>query len=66
MKRGYVSHTHIEGASSHNPFAHPAGKLYRRLDVQRVALPLDMLTSTPDYAPFTFAPQATRYMTGAR
>jgi hypothetical protein len=57
VKRGYVSHTHIDVASLHKLFAHILGKPYNNAIVANAALPLGLFTSTPDFAPFTHAPQ---------
>jgi hypothetical protein len=54
VKRGYVSHTHIDVASLHKLFAHILGKPYNNAIVANSALPLDMFTSSPDFAPFTY------------
>ncbi len=58
VKRGYVSHTHVDVASLHKLFAHLLGAPYRSALVAAAALPLDMFTSTPDYAPFTYTPRS--------
>ena len=57
VKRGYVSHTHIDVASLHKLFAHVLGKPYNNAIVENAALPLDLFTSTPDFAPFTYTPR---------
>ncbi len=57
VKRGYVSHTHIDVASVHKLFAHVFGKPYHNALIAEAALPLDMFTSTPDYTPFTYTPR---------
>ena len=57
VRRGYVSHTHIEVASLHKLFANILGKPYRGAIIANAALPLDMFTSTPDYAGFTYTPR---------
>jgi DNA-binding beta-propeller fold protein YncE len=54
VKRGYVSKTHIDVASLHKLFAHVLGLPYPNLVVKNAGLPLDMFTSTPDYAPYSF------------
>jgi hypothetical protein len=58
VKRGYVSHTHMDVASLHKLFAHILGKPYNNAIVANAALPLDLFTSTPDYAPYTYTPRA--------
>lgn len=57
VKRGYVSHGHYDISSLHKLFAHIFGKPYPNVEVANAALPLDMFTSTPDYAPFTYLPR---------
>ena len=44
-------------ASLHKLFAHILGKPYNNAIVANAALPLDLFTSTPDYAPFTYTPR---------
>jgi DNA-binding beta-propeller fold protein YncE len=55
VKRGYVSKTHIDVASIHKMYAHIFGKPYPNRQVAAAMLPLDLFTSTPDYAPFVYA-----------
>lgn len=55
IKRGYVSKTHLDVPSLHKLFAHILGLPYPNLGVKNAGLPLDMFTSTPDYAPFTYS-----------
>jgi hypothetical protein len=57
VKHGYVSHTHVDVASLHKLFAHVLGIPYPNAIVANAALPLDLFTSTPDYAPYTYAPR---------
>ena len=57
VRRGYVSHTHIDVASLHKLFAHIFGKPYHSAIIANAALPLDMFTSTPDYSGFTYTPR---------
>lgn len=57
IKRGYVSHEHLDIASLHKLFAHIFGKPYPNYQVANAALPLDMFTSTPDYKPYTYTPR---------
>jgi hypothetical protein len=57
IKRGYVSHEHIDISSIHKLFAHIFGKPYLNYEIANAALPLDMFTSTPDYTPYTYAPR---------
>jgi hypothetical protein len=54
VKRGYVSKTHIDMASLHKVFANVLGKPYPNAIVANAGLPLDMFTSTPNYAPYTY------------
>lgn len=57
VKRGYVSHTHIDVPSLHKIVAHVFGKPYANALVAGAALPLDLFTSTPDFTPYTYAPR---------
>ncbi len=57
VKRGYVSHTHIDGSSVHKLFAHVLGAPYENALVAGGSLPFDMFTSTPDYTPYTYVPR---------
>jgi hypothetical protein len=57
VKRGYVSHTHVDVASLHKLFAHVLGKPYPNALVAAAALPLDLFTSTPDFTPYVYAPR---------
>jgi hypothetical protein len=54
VKRGYVSKTHIDVASLHKVFAHIFGLPYPNLTVKNAGLPLDIFTSTPSFAPYTY------------
>ncbi len=58
VKRGYVSKTHIDVASAHKLFAHVFGKPYNNRTVANAGLPLDLFTSTPDFAPYTYKPRS--------
>ncbi|MBI4955692.1 MAG: hypothetical protein HY908_26975 [Myxococcales bacterium] len=58
LKRGYVSHQHIDIASVHKLVAHLFGLPYPNLQVANAALPLDMFTATPDYAPYEYLPRS--------
>ena len=58
IKRGYVSHQHLDIASLHKLFAHIFGKPYPNYQIAGAALPLDMFTSTPDYTPYTYTPRS--------
>jgi hypothetical protein len=58
IKRGYVSKTHIDAASLHKLFAHVLGLPYPNAIVKNAGLPLDMFTSTPDFAPYTVTPRS--------
>jgi hypothetical protein len=53
VRRGYVSKTHIDVASLHKLVAHIFGVPYPSVSVANAALPLDLFTSTPDFAPYT-------------
>ena len=57
MKRGYVSHGHYDVSSLHKLFSHVFGKPYPNVEIANAALPLDLFTSTPDYAPFSYVPR---------
>ena len=57
IKRGYVSSTHIDVGSIHKIAAHVLGLPYPNVHVANAALPLDMFTSTPDFAPYTYTPR---------
>ncbi len=58
VKRGYVSHTHMDVASLHKLFANVFGKPYNNALIANAPLPLDMFTSTPDYTGFTYTPRS--------
>jgi hypothetical protein len=55
VKRGYVSHAHVDISSVHKIIAHVFALPYPNQEVAAAALPLDMFTSTPDYTPYTYA-----------
>jgi hypothetical protein len=57
VKRGYVSHGHYDVSSLHKLFASVFGKPYPNAEVANAALPLDVFTSTPSYAPFEYVPR---------
>jgi hypothetical protein len=57
IKRGYVSHGHYDITSVHKLVAHIFGKPYPNVEVANAALPLDVFTSTPNYAPFEYIPR---------
>ncbi len=57
IKRGTVSHQHIDIGSLHKLFANILGKPYPNYQIALSALPLDMFTSTPDYTPYTYTPR---------
>ncbi len=57
IKRGYVSHGHYDVSSLHKLFSHIFGKPYPNVEIANAALPLDIFTSTPDYAPYTYVPR---------
>jgi hypothetical protein len=58
VKRGYVSKTRIDVPAIHKLIAHVLGLPYPNAQVANAGLPLDMFTSTPDYAPYDYAPRA--------
>jgi DNA-binding beta-propeller fold protein YncE len=53
VKRGYVSHTHIDVAALHKLYAHIFGLPYPNAVAATAALPFDVFTSTPDYTSWT-------------
>ncbi len=53
VKKGYVAHGHYDVASLIKLFAHLNGLPYPNEVVARAPLPLEMFTSTPDYATWT-------------
>ncbi len=57
IKRGYVSHTHIDTASIHKMLAHIFGLPYPNAVVAKAGLPLDLFTSVPDVTPYTYKPR---------
>lgn len=57
VKRGYVAKGHYDVASLIKLFAHVRGLPYPNEVVARAALPLEMFTSTPDYAPWKTIPR---------
>jgi hypothetical protein len=58
IKQGYVSKQHIDVSSLHKMIAHIFGTPYPNELVANAALPLDLFTSTPTYAPYTYARRA--------
>ncbi|HEX8796252.1 MAG TPA: hypothetical protein VF765_35120 [Polyangiaceae bacterium] len=58
VKRGYVSHVHIDVASLHKLFCHVFGKPYPNAEIASAALPMDLFSSTPDYTPFDYVPRS--------
>ncbi len=58
VKRGYVSHTHLDVSSIHKLVAHVFGLPYPNVEVANAALPLDVFTSTPDYTPWAHVPRS--------
>ncbi|MFO0661734.1 MAG: hypothetical protein U0165_18155 [Polyangiaceae bacterium] len=56
IKRGYVSHSHLDIPSLHKLFAHLLGLTYNNVQARDAMLPFDMFTSTPDYTPYTYTP----------
>jgi sugar lactone lactonase YvrE len=58
VKRGAVSHVHIDVASLHKLFCHVFGKPYPNTEVASAALPMDLFSSTPDYTPFDYVPRS--------
>jgi phospholipase C len=65
IKRGYVSKTNIDVSSLHKMIAHIYGLPYPNIQVARAGLPLDMFTSTPDFAPFDYLPRTEPLACGA-
>jgi hypothetical protein len=57
VKRGYVSHGHLDVASLHKLFAHVLGLPYNNGMIAAAAVPFDLFTSTPDYTPYTYKPR---------
>jgi hypothetical protein len=57
VKRGYVTHAHVDIASVHKLIAHLFGLPYPNVEVASAALPLDAFTSTPDYTPYDYKPR---------
>jgi hypothetical protein len=55
VKRGYMSHTHIDVSSLHKLLAHVLALPYPNREVADAALPLDAFSSTPDYTPYEYA-----------
>ena len=57
VKKGYVAHGHYDVASLIKLLAHVRGLPYPNEVVARAPLPLEMFTSTPDYAPYVMKPR---------
>jgi YVTN family beta-propeller protein len=57
VKQGYVAHGHYDVASLIKLFANIHGLPYPNEVVARAPLPLEMFTSTPDYATWTVIPR---------
>jgi hypothetical protein len=57
VKKGYVAHGHYDVASLIKLFAHLYGLPYPNAAVARAPLPMEMFTSTPDYATWTVKPR---------
>ncbi len=57
VKRGYVSHTHLDVSSMHKTLANILGKPYVNALVAHAQIPFDAFTSTPDYTPYTYTPR---------
>jgi DNA-binding beta-propeller fold protein YncE len=57
IKKGYVAKGHYDVASLVKLFAHLRGLPYPNAVVARAPLPLEMFTSTPDYATWTMLPR---------
>jgi len=55
VKRGYVTHSHIDVAVVHKLMSHIFALPYPNRVVADAALPLDAFTSTPDYTPYEYA-----------
>ncbi len=54
VKKGYVSHTHMDVAGLHKMFAHILGVPYSNAISEHAAIPYDMFTSTPDFTPWNY------------
>lgn len=52
IKRGFVSHTHLDVSSVHKIIAHLFGKPYPNRVVADAALPFDAFSNTPDFTPY--------------
>lgn len=57
VKRGYVTHAHVDIASVHKLIAHLFALPYPNVEVAAAPLPLDVFTSTPDYTPYDYKPR---------
>ena len=57
VKKGYVSHAHYHLSSFHKLISDIFGKAYRSSTIADAPLPLDLFTSTPDFAPFNYVPR---------
>lgn len=57
VKKGYVAKGHYDVASVIKLFAHLRGLPYPNEVVARAPLPLELFTSTPDYAPYKTIPR---------
>jgi DNA-binding beta-propeller fold protein YncE len=57
VRRGYVSHTHVDVSSIYKMVSHILGVPYPDVQIADAGLPLDIFSSTPDYTPFTYEPR---------
>jgi DNA-binding beta-propeller fold protein YncE len=57
VKRGYVSHTHVDMAAVYKMVANIFGVPYNNEQMRHAVVPFDAFTSTPDYTPYTYEPR---------
>ncbi len=57
IKRGYVSHTHVDMAAVYKTVANLFGVPYNNEMARHAVVPFDAFTSTPDYTPYTYEPR---------
>jgi hypothetical protein len=57
VKRGYVSHTHVDMAAVYKMVANIFGVAYNNEPMRHAVVPFDAFTSTPDYTPYTYKPR---------
>jgi DNA-binding beta-propeller fold protein YncE len=58
VKRGYVSHTHVDMAAVYKMVANIYGVPYNNAAMEHAVVPFDAFTSTPDYTPYTYEPRS--------